>query len=51
MKRRVLGDRVPEVLEEAVGFSQDWANYGSSDESYFEDADTMYKPSQIQHQG
>jgi len=29
------------------GFSQDWANYGSFDESYFEDADTMYKPSQM----
>ncbi|CAL6395200.1 unnamed protein product [Bathycoccus prasinos] len=27
--------------------SQDWANYGSFDESYFEDADTMYKPSQM----
>jgi hypothetical protein len=31
----------------STGFSQDWANYGSFDESYFEDADTMYKPSQM----
>jgi hypothetical protein len=46
-KKGGSGDRGGGSGGSGGGFSQDWANYGSFDESYFEDADTMYKPSQM----
>lgn len=49
--RTIARAKKQQSKNENPSYAQDFANYGSFDESYFEGADAMYKPSQTYQKG